>query len=96
MNTPDRSRWDDRKVDHVREYVDNAREPGVVVIVVAQEVQKVFMGSTRPCKRGSPQFDFYKADRRVTVYYFYCAARRLVVSPAQPGGTRREVPGSNG
>jgi hypothetical protein len=25
-----------------------------------------------------------------------CAARRLVVSPAQPGGTRREVPGSNG
>jgi hypothetical protein len=25
-----------------------------------------------------------------------CAARRLVVSPAQPGGTRREVLGSNG
>jgi hypothetical protein len=24
-----------------------------------------------------------------------CAARRLVVSPAQPGGTRREVPGSD-
>jgi hypothetical protein len=43
----------------------------VVVIVAAQEVQKVFMGSTRPCKTGSPQFDFYKADRRVTVYYFY-------------------------
>jgi hypothetical protein len=29
-------------------------------------------------------------------YSFHCAARRLVVSPAQPGGTRREVPGSNG
>jgi len=71
LDTPDRSRWDDRKVDHVREYLDNATEPGVVVIVVAQEVQKVFMGSTRPCKTGSPQFDFYKADRRVTVYYFY-------------------------
>ncbi len=25
-----------------------------------------------------------------------CAARRPVVSPAQPGGTRRRVPGSNG
>ena len=24
LNTPDRSRWDDRKVDHVREYVDQA------------------------------------------------------------------------
>jgi hypothetical protein len=71
LNTPDRSRWDDRKVDHVREYVDKATEPGVVVIVVAQEVQKVFMGYTRRCKTGSPQFGFDKADRRVTVYYFY-------------------------
>ena len=25
-----------------------------------------------------------------------CAMRRLVVSPAEPGGTRREVPGSDG
>jgi transposase InsO family protein len=25
-----------------------------------------------------------------------CATRRTVVSPAQPGGTRREVPGSDG
>jgi len=25
-----------------------------------------------------------------------CASKRLVVSPAQPGGTRREVPGSDG
>ena len=29
-------------------------------------------------------------------FFQQCAARRLVVSPAQPGGTRREVPGSNG
>src|SRR5215831_2694870 len=71
LNTPDRSRWDDRKVDHVRKYVETATEPGVVVIVVAQEVQKVFMGYTRRCKTGSPQFGFAKADRRVTVYYFY-------------------------
>jgi transposase InsO family protein len=27
---------------------------------------------------------------------FQCATRRLAVSPAQPGGTRREVPGSDG
>jgi hypothetical protein len=71
LNTPDRSRWDDRKVDHVRDYLDNVTEPGVVVIVVAQEVQKVFMGYTRKCRTGSPQFGFDKADRRVTVYYFY-------------------------
>ncbi|MBV9595928.1 MAG: hypothetical protein JOZ87_03630, partial [Chloroflexi bacterium] len=71
LNTPDRSRWDDRKVDHVRDYIDAATQPGVVVIVVAQEVQKVFMGYTRKCKTDSPQFGFQKADRRVTVYYFY-------------------------
>jgi len=27
---------------------------------------------------------------------FLCATRRMVVSPVQPGGTRREVPGSDG
>ncbi|WP_223166893.1 DDE-type integrase/transposase/recombinase [Nonomuraea sp. SYSU D8015] len=27
---------------------------------------------------------------------FQCATRRMVVSPVQPGGTRREVPGSDG
>ncbi len=71
LNTPDRSRWDDRKVDHVREYVDKATQPGVVAIVVAQEVQKVFMGYRRRPKTDGPQFGFDKADRRVTVYYFY-------------------------
>jgi hypothetical protein len=71
LNTPDRTRWDDRKLDHVREYLDAATQPGVVVIVVAQEVQKVFMGYRRPSKSGGAQFGFQKADRRVTVYYFY-------------------------
>jgi hypothetical protein len=71
LNTPDRSRWDDRKVDHVRDYIDQASQPGVIAIVVAQEVQKVFLGYTRRCTTGSPQFGFDKADRRVTVYYFY-------------------------
>ena len=71
LNTPDRSRWDDRKVDHVRDYIDHATQPGVVAIVVAQEVQKVFMGYTRKSRTDSPQFGFDKADRRVTVFYFY-------------------------
>ena len=31
-----------------------------------------------------------------TGVYWKCAARRPVVSPAQPGGTRRKVLGSNG
>ena len=71
LNTPDRSRWDDRKVDHVRDYVNNATQPGVVAIVVAQEVQKVFMGHRRRPKTDGPQFGFDKADRLVSVFYFY-------------------------
>jgi hypothetical protein len=71
LNTPDRSRWDDRKVDRVRDYVSKATQPGVVAIVIAQEVQKVFMGHRRRPKTDGPQFGFNKADRRVTVYYFY-------------------------
>jgi len=71
LNTPDRSRWNDRKVDHVRDYADTATRPGVVAIVIAQEVQKVFMGHRRRPKADGPQFGFNKADRRVTVYYFY-------------------------
>jgi SRSO17 transposase len=40
-------------------------------------------------RRGTP-FRWVAADA------VYCATRRLVVSPAQPGGTRREVSGSDG
>src|SRR5262249_51414755 len=71
LNTPDRSRWDDRKLDHVRQYLDTATQPGVVVIVVAQEVQQVFMGYRRSSKSDAAQFGFQKADRRHTGYYFY-------------------------
>jgi transposase len=39
---------------------------------------------------------FQVLPRRWVVERTLCAARRLVVSPAQPGGTRREVSGSNG
>jgi len=37
-----------------------------------------------------------QASRRWHVERTKCAARRSVVSPVQPGGTWREVPGSNG
>jgi hypothetical protein len=40
LKGPDRSRWDDRKVDHVRNLRRAATVPGVVAIVVAREVQK--------------------------------------------------------
>jgi hypothetical protein len=34
--------------------------------------------------------------RRAKVERKMCATRRLVASPAEPAGTRREVPGSDG
>ena len=37
-----------------------------------------------------------QVGKRWVVERTQCAARRRVVSPAQPGGTRREVSGSNG
>jgi hypothetical protein len=42
------------------------------------------------------QIGFTVLPRRWVVERTLCAARRPVVSPAQPGGTWREVPGSNG
>lgn len=47
---PDRSRWDDRKIDHVRPHVEAAEAAGrfgVVAIVAAQEFQWVFGGRNR-------------------------------------------------
>jgi putative transposase len=42
------------------------------------------------------QVGFQVLPRRWVVERTLCAARRPVVSPVQPGGTWREVPGSNG
>jgi hypothetical protein len=71
LNKPDRSRWDDRKVDHVRPYLEGAKEPGVVAIVAAQEIQLVYTAHNRATKPGAVSFNFDKSERRVTVYYFY-------------------------
>jgi transposase len=47
-------------------------------------------------KRSDTTPGFVPVKKRWVVEQTKCAARRSVVSPAQPGGTRREVPGSTG
>jgi hypothetical protein len=62
----------DRQIDLVRPYWRHATGPGVVAIGVAQEFQRVFTARQRPTRDPSVKlFGFDKADRRVTVYYFY-------------------------
>ena len=76
LKKPDRTRWDDRKLDHVRPYFEKARaegRTGVVAIVSAQEFQWVFSGKNRSKTPGAVSFDFVKEERRVGVYYFYIA-----------------------
>jgi hypothetical protein len=73
LKKPDRTRRDDRRLDHVRPYLDAAEADGrfgVVAIVAGQEFQWVFSG--RPgSEPGSGHFSFFKEQRRVGVYYFY-------------------------
>ena len=79
LKKPDRSRWDDRKLDHVRPFLDQAEAEGrfgVVAIVQAQEFQWVFSGkdlSSGKLKR----FDFVREERRVGIYYFYLLDREF-------------------
>jgi hypothetical protein len=71
---PDRTRWDDRKLDHVRPYLEKAEaegRTGVVAIVAAQEFQWVFSAKNRSPKPGVARFEFVKEERRVGMYYFY-------------------------
>src|SRR6266508_4107998 len=56
LRKPDRSRWDDRKLDHVRPYLERAEREGrfgVVAIVAAQEIQWVFGARNRAPKPGA-------------------------------------------
>jgi hypothetical protein len=74
LKKPDRTRWDDRKLDHVRPYLDKAEREGrtgVVAILQAQEFQWVFTAKRRERSPGVVSFDFVKEDRRVGMYYFY-------------------------
>jgi hypothetical protein len=80
LGKPDRSRGDDRKLDHVRPYLERAEREGrvgVVAIVVAQEFQWVFGGRNRAEKPGGVIYRFEKAERRVGVYYFYVLDREF-------------------
>jgi hypothetical protein len=43
----------------------------VAAIGVAQEFQRVWTASQGKTSTGTPRWSFYKADRRVTCYYFY-------------------------
>lgn len=74
LKKPDRTRWDDRKLDHVRPYLERAEadgRTGVVAIVQTQEFQWVFSAKNRSSTPGVVSFDFVKEDRRVGMYYFY-------------------------
>ena len=44
---------------------------GVAAIGVAQEFQRVWTAVEGRTSTGTPRWSFYKADRRVTCYYFY-------------------------
>ena len=74
LKKPDRSRSDDRKLDHVRPYLERAEREGrfgVVAIVAGQEFQWVLSARNRQKKPGAvPSFEYFKEDRRVGVYYF--------------------------
>jgi hypothetical protein len=66
----------DRNIEVMRPYVGRAAATGrsqVAAIGVAQEQQRVFIARKRDTDPSKPpQFSFdMKADRRVTVYYFY-------------------------
>jgi hypothetical protein len=74
LKKPDRTRWDDRKLDHVRPYLEAAEAKGrfgVVAIVSTQEFAWVFSAKNRSSTPGVVSFDFVKEDRRVGMYYFY-------------------------
>lgn len=64
----------DRKIEVMRRYVAaqaKTGRSGVAAIGVAQEFQNVFASAERQTSTGIPSFSFYKADRRVTCFYFY-------------------------
>jgi hypothetical protein len=74
LKKPDRSRWDDRKLDHVRPYLEAAERDqrfGVVAIVGCQEFQWVFSARNRSGPGKVVSFEYFREQRRVGIYYFY-------------------------
>ncbi len=73
LKKPDRSRWDDRKLDHVWPHLDRPESEGrfgVVAIVSAQEFAFVYSAKDRSNVPGHPWFEFVRERRRVGIYYF--------------------------
>jgi hypothetical protein len=80
LKKPDRTRWDDRKLDHVRPYFARAEREGrfgVVAIVVCQEFQWVLSGRNRAVHPKAVCYDFFREERRVGIYYFYILDREF-------------------
>jgi hypothetical protein len=80
LGVPDRSRWDDRKLDHVRPYLEAAERDGrfgVVAIVACQEFAHVYSARNRATKPGAVSFEFFIERRRVGAYYFYLHDREF-------------------
>lgn len=80
LKKPDRSRWDDRKLDHVRPYLERAEREGrygVVAIVAGQEFQWVISGRNRATHPKAVRYEFFREQRRVGVYYFYILDREF-------------------
>jgi hypothetical protein len=78
LKKPDRTRWDDRRLDHVRPYLERAEREvrfGVVAIIACQEFQRVLSARNRAKNPGAVSFEFFTADRRVGVYYFVLRRR---------------------
>jgi hypothetical protein len=76
---PDRSRWDDRKLDDVRPYLDAAGRAGrygVVAIVATQEFQRVF-SAAKKSRGDAVWFAWDKCERRVSCFYFYIYDRHF-------------------
>lgn len=68
----------ERHIDVMRPYLEKAKGPGVVAIGVAQEFQWVFTAYKRATDTpGAVSYDFDKAERRVTCYYFYLVDARF-------------------
>jgi hypothetical protein len=78
LKKPDRSRWDDRKLDHVRPYLEKAgreRRYGVVAIVACQEFQWVLSAHDCAGHAKAASFQYFREERRVGIYYFYILDR---------------------
>jgi len=78
LKKPDRSRWDDRKLDHVRPYLERAERDGVfgvVAIVAAQEFQWVCGARNRSVKPGVSQLRVQQGG---------AAGRRLLLLRPRP------------